>query len=51
MKLKSFCTAKEMVTKLKRQPQNGKMPLLSDNGVIIEYTGNSRKLNSPPKNQ
>jgi mitochondrial fission protein ELM1 len=29
MKLKSFCTTKEMVSKLKRPPQNGEKSLLA----------------------
>jgi hypothetical protein len=29
MKLKSFCTTKEMVSKLKRPPQNGRKYLLA----------------------
>jgi hypothetical protein len=53
MKLKSFCTTKEMVSKLKRPSTEWKKSFasyVSDKGLIPEYTGSFKELNSP-KNQ
>ena len=44
MKLKSFCTAKETISKMKRQPSNwGKIIAneATDKGLISKYTSNS----------
>jgi hypothetical protein len=48
MKLKSFCTAKEMVTRLKRQ--NVRKSLPSHKGLITRTYRELKKLNFP-KNQ
>jgi hypothetical protein len=45
MKLKSFCTTKEMVSKLKRPPTEWEKifaSYTSDKGLITEYKGSSR---------
>jgi hypothetical protein len=45
IKPKGFCTAKEMVTRLKRLPTEwGKIfaSYISDNSLITRYTGNSK---------
>jgi DNA-binding transcriptional regulator GbsR (MarR family) len=52
MKLKSFCTTKEMVTRLKRQPTEWEKNLpsyTSDKGLISRIYRELEKLNSPPK--
>jgi hypothetical protein len=49
MKSKSFCTAKEMVSKLKRLPQNGRKSLPATYPTRYckpEDIGRSKKLNS-----
>jgi hypothetical protein len=51
MKLKSFCTTKEMVSKLKRPPQSGRKYLLAiyqTRDQKSEYIGSS---NEPLQNQ
>jgi hypothetical protein len=51
MKLKSFFTTKEMVSKLKKTPTEWEKILAgytSDKGLITEYTDSSKKL---PQNQ
>jgi hypothetical protein len=53
MKLKRFCTIKEMVTKLKRQPTEWEKNFAnytSDKGLIIRTYRELKQLNSP-KNQ
>jgi hypothetical protein len=48
MKLKSFCTTKEMVTRLKSSPQNGRKPwpaLHLKNGLITRMYRELKKLN------
>jgi hypothetical protein len=53
MKLKSFCTTKEMVSKLKRLPiewEKSFASYTSDKGLIIRIYRELKKLNSP-KNQ
>jgi hypothetical protein len=53
MKLKSFCTPKEMATRLKRQPTEwGKIfaSYTSDKGLITRIYRDFKKL-TPPKNQ
>jgi hypothetical protein len=53
MKLKSFCTTKEMVTRLKRQPTEWEKifaSCTSDKGLITRMYRELKKLNSP-KNQ
>jgi hypothetical protein len=45
MKLRSFCTAKEMVSKLKRPPTEWEKifaSYTSDKGLITRYTGSSK---------
>jgi hypothetical protein len=52
MKLRSFCTTKEMVTRLKDIPQNGKKVFTcytSDKGLITRIYRELKKLNSPKK--
>jgi DNA-binding transcriptional regulator GbsR (MarR family) len=52
MKLKSFCTTKEMVSKLKRQPTEWEKifgSCTSDKGLIARIHKELKKLNSPPK--
>jgi hypothetical protein len=54
MKLKSFCTTKEMVCKLKRQPtewENIFASYTSDKGLIIRMYRELKKLNSPKINE
>jgi hypothetical protein len=49
MKLKGFCTAKEMVTRLKRQPtewENIFDSYTSDKGLITKIYRELKKLNS-----
>jgi arginyl-tRNA--protein-N-Asp/Glu arginylyltransferase len=48
MELKGFCTAKEMVTRLKRQPQNGEnlCQYIPDKGLITRIYRELNKLNS-----
>jgi hypothetical protein len=50
MKLKSFCTTKEMVSKLKRPTQWEKIfsSYKSDKGLIARIYRELQKLNSPP---
>jgi hypothetical protein len=53
MKLKSFCTTKEMVSKLKRPPREWEKIFAnytSDEGLITRIYRELKKLNSP-KNQ
>jgi hypothetical protein len=47
MKLKSFCTTKEMVTRLKRQ--STEWDYTSDKGLITRIYRELKKLNSPKK--
>jgi hypothetical protein len=50
MKLKSFCTTKEMVCKLKRPPtecENTFASYTSEKGLIIRIYRELKKLNSP----
>jgi hypothetical protein len=52
MKLKSFCTTKEMVTKLKRLLTEWEkifFSYTSVKGLITRYTGSSKKLNFKKK--
>jgi hypothetical protein len=52
MKLKSFCTTKEMVSKLKRLPTDWEKifaSYTSDKGLIIRIYRELKKLNIPPK--
>jgi hypothetical protein len=45
IKFKSFCTTKEMVSKLKRPPTEWEKifaSYTSDKGLITEYTGSSK---------
>jgi hypothetical protein len=54
IKLKSFCTTKEMVSKLKRPPTEGEKifaSYTSDKGVIIRIYRELKKLNSPKTNE
>jgi hypothetical protein len=49
MKLKTFCTTKEMVSKLKRQPTEGEkifFGCISDKGLITRIYRELKKLNS-----
>jgi hypothetical protein len=48
MKLKSFCTKKEMVSKLKRPIFSG---YTSDKGLITRVCREFKKLNSPKINE
>jgi hypothetical protein len=51
MKLKSLCTAKEMVTRLKRQPTEWEKifaSCTSDKGFITRIYRELKTLNSPP---
>jgi hypothetical protein len=53
MKLKSFCTTKEMVSKLKRLPtkwENIFASYTSDKGLITRIHKEPKKLNSPKFN-
>jgi hypothetical protein len=53
MKLKSFCTTKEMVCKLKRPPAEWKKIFanyISDKGLITRIYRELKKLNSPKIN-
>jgi hypothetical protein len=50
MKLKSFCTTKEMVSKLKRPPKKWEKifaSYISDKGLITSICREPKKLNSP----
>jgi hypothetical protein len=54
IKLKSFCTAKEMVSKLKRPPTVWEkifVSYTSDNGLITRIYRELKKLNSPKINE
>jgi hypothetical protein len=54
IKLKSFCTAKEMVSKLKRQPTEWEKifaSYTSDKGLITRIFRELKKLNSPKINE
>jgi hypothetical protein len=54
MKLKSFCTIKEMVSKLKRPPTEWEkifVSYTSDKGVITRIYKDLKKLNSPHINE
>jgi hypothetical protein len=54
MKLKSFCTMKEMVSKLKRPPIEGEKIFItytSDKGVTTRLYRELKKLNSPKINE
>jgi hypothetical protein len=54
MKLKSFCTAKEMVSKLKRPPTEWEKifaSYTSDKGLITRIYRKLKKLNSPKINE
>jgi hypothetical protein len=53
MKLKSFCTTKEIVSKLKRAPiewEKTFVSYISDKGLITRMYRKLKKLN-PPQNQ
>jgi hypothetical protein len=50
IKVKSFCTTKEMVSKLKRPPTEGKKifaSYTSDKGLITRIYRELKKVNSP----
>jgi hypothetical protein len=52
MKLKSFCTTKEMVIRLKRQPTEREkifVSYISDKGLRTRIYKELKKLNSPKK--
>jgi hypothetical protein len=54
MKLKSFCTTKEMVCKLKRPPTEWEKIFArytSDKGLITRIYSKLKKLNSPKINE
>jgi hypothetical protein len=54
MKLKSFCTTKEMVSKLKRPPTEWEKTFasyMSDKGLITRIYRELKKLNSPKINE
>jgi hypothetical protein len=54
MKLKSFCTAKEMVSQLKRPPTEWEKifaSYTSDKGMIARIYRELKKLNSPKMNE
>jgi hypothetical protein len=54
IKLQSFCTTKEMVSKLKRQPtewENMFASYTSDKGLITRIYREFKKLNSPKINE
>jgi hypothetical protein len=54
MKLKSFCTTKEMVSKVKRQPTKRKKifaSYISGKGLINRIYRELKKLNSPQINE
>jgi hypothetical protein len=54
IKLKSFCTTKEMVSKLKRQPTEGEKifaSYTSDKGLITRISRELKKLNSSKINE
>jgi hypothetical protein len=54
MKLKSFCTTKEMVSKLKRPPIEWEKifaSYTSDKGLIVRIYRELKKLNSPQINE
>ena len=58
MKLKSFCTEKETISKVKRQPSDGEKIIANEateKGLILKIYKqllqlNSRKINDPIKN-
>jgi hypothetical protein len=53
MKLKTFCTTKEVVTRLKRQPKEWKKTFasyISDKGLITRMYTKLKKLTSPKIN-
>jgi hypothetical protein len=54
IKLKSFCTTKEMVSKLKRPPTEWEKifaSCISDKGLITRIYRELKKLNSPKMNE
>jgi hypothetical protein len=54
MKIKSFCTTKEMISKLKRPPtywQNKFTSYTSDKGLITTVYRELKKVNSPKMNE
>jgi hypothetical protein len=54
MKVKSFCTAKEMISKLKRPPTEWEKMFASytsDKGLITRIYRELKKLNSPKTNE
>jgi hypothetical protein len=54
IKLKSFCTTKEMVSKLKRQPTEWEKifaSYTSDKGLITRIYRELKKINSPKVNE
>jgi hypothetical protein len=54
MKLKSFCTTKEIVSKLKRPPTDREKifsSYTSDKGLVTRIYGELKKLNSPKINE
>jgi hypothetical protein len=54
IKLKSFCTTKEMVSKLKRPPTEWEkifVSYISDKGLITRIYRELKKLNSPKTNE
>jgi hypothetical protein len=54
MKLKSFCTTKEIVSKLKRPPTEWKKifgSYTSDKGLMTRINRKLKKLNSPKINE
>jgi hypothetical protein len=54
MKLKSFCTTKEMVSKLKRLPTEWEKifgSYISDKGLVTRIHRELKKLNSPKINE
>jgi hypothetical protein len=54
IKLKSFCTTKEMVSKLKRSPTEWEKifaSCMSDKGLITRIYGELKRLNSPKINE
>jgi hypothetical protein len=50
MKLKSFCTTKEMVSKLKRQSTENLVRYISEKELITRMYRELKKLNSPKTN-
>jgi hypothetical protein len=49
-KLKSFCTSKETVTRIKRQPTNGRKTSLAIKQIKHQYQERAKKLNSKRTN-